>query len=226
MSDYLLVHGGLAVGWVWDDVKCEMERSGHRVHVVDRLPSVGTDPAALGDLRADTRCVRTQLDTIDEPVVLVGHSYSGMVVAEFADHPKVRHSVYLTAFCPEHGRSALSILGDVLPSAFVRRPDGAVQLIDDFEVTWQAFCPELDRDRARLVLSRFEAQSYSSLATPSAAPDRTHPTTYVIATGETDASVAAQEAWAANTDLVVRMAADHMLQLSQPAELAELLDAI
>ena len=63
--------------------------------VVDQLPSAGTDPTSLGDLTADADHV---LDTLDDPVVLVGHSYGGMVITELADHTKVRHSVYLAAF--------------------------------------------------------------------------------------------------------------------------------
>ena len=197
--------------------------AGHRVHVVDHLPCVGTDPASLGDLTADASYVRQTLDAIDKPVVLVGHSYSGMVITEFADHPKVRHTVYLTAMWPERGRSALNLVGDALPPVFTQRNDGAFEITNDFEFAWESFCPDLDRDRAQEVLARFVLQSDSSFATMSTAPDRTHPTTYVIATRETDASVAAQEAWAANADFVVRLPADHMLQLSHPDELVEVL---
>jgi pimeloyl-ACP methyl ester carboxylesterase len=149
-----------------------------------------------------------------------------MVVTEFADHPNVRHTVYLTAMWPERGQSALNLVGDVLPPVFTQRNDGAFEITNDFEFAWKSFCPDLDRDRAQEVLVRFVLQSDSSFAAPSAAPNRTHPTTYVIATGETDASVAAQEAWAANADHAVRLPADHMLQLSHPDELAEALTRI
>jgi pimeloyl-ACP methyl ester carboxylesterase len=115
---------------------------------VNQLPSVGTDPASLGDLSADASYVRRTLDAIDEPVVLVGHSYSGMVITEIADHPNVRHTVYLTAFWPERGKSALNLLGDVLPLVFVQRTDGAIEVTSEFEVAWKAFCPDLERDRA------------------------------------------------------------------------------
>lgn len=91
-----------------------LQKGGHRVTVVDQLPSTGTDPAALGDLTADAHHVRVVLDTLDEPVVLVGHSYGGMVLTELADHPKVRHSVYLAAFWPQRGQSQLD-LGQPLP---------------------------------------------------------------------------------------------------------------
>ena len=226
MSDYVLVHGGFGVGWVWDDVAKRLETAGHCVHVVDQLPSVGTDPASLGDLSADASYVRRTLDAIDRSVVLVGHSYSGMVITELADHPKVRHTVYLTAFWPERGQSALNLMGDVLPPVFIQRTDGALEVTGEFEFAWKAFSPDLDRDRAQDMLSRFVLQSYSSAVAPSTAPDRTHPTTYMIATQETDASVAAQEASAAKADHVVRLPAGHMVQLSRPDELAEALGRI
>jgi pimeloyl-ACP methyl ester carboxylesterase len=226
MGEYLLVHCGLGVGWVWDDVAKRLKTAGHRVRVVDHLPSVGADPASLGDLSADASYVRQMLDVVDKPIVLVGHSYSGMVITEFADHPKVRHTVYLTAMWPERGQSALNLVGNVLPPVFIQRNDGAFELTDDFEFAWQSFCPDLDRDRAQEVLARFVLQSDTSFAAPSTAPDRTHPTTYVITTNETDASVAAQEGWAASADYVVRLPAGHMLQLSRPDELAETLGGI
>ena len=83
---------------MWDDVAERLEKAGHRIRVVDQLPSAGTHPGSLGDLTTDANYVRQVLDTIDEPVVLVGHSYGGMVITELADHSKVRHSVYLAAF--------------------------------------------------------------------------------------------------------------------------------
>jgi len=222
MSDYLLVHGGFGGGWVWNEVAERLTKAGHRVRVVDQLPSAGTDPGSLGDLSADADCVRRGLEKVDEPVVLVGHSYGGMVITELADHPKVHHSVYLTALWPQRGQSALTLMGDVFPISFVQRDDGTLQITDDFELAWAAFCDDVDQDSAQRMLSRFVLQSASSATAPSTAPDRTHPTTYMIAAEETDASVAA----AANADFVVRLPAAHMVQLSRPDESAEALGRI
>jgi pimeloyl-ACP methyl ester carboxylesterase len=226
MADYLLVHGAFCGGWVWDDVAAQLEKAGRRVRIVNQLPSTGDNPKSLGDLNADANLVRQMLDTIDEPVVLVGHSYGGMVITELADHPKVQHTVYLTAVWPQRGQSALNLLGDVLPTSIMRRDDGALEITDDFELAWEKFCNDLDRDRTRRMLSRFLPQSHASYVAPSTAPDRTHTTTYMIATKESDASVAAQQAWAANADAVVRLPAAHMAQLSRPDELAEALGRI
>jgi pimeloyl-ACP methyl ester carboxylesterase len=109
VSNYLLVHGAFCGGWVWDDVAERLAKAGQRVRVVEQLPSAGSDPKSLGDLSADANHVRQVLDTVDESVVLVGHSYGGMVITELADHPKVQHSVYLTALWPQQrGHSALN----------------------------------------------------------------------------------------------------------------------
>lgn len=72
----------------WGEPAALLEKEGHRVHIA-RLPSTGTDPAALGGLADDVTEVRRLVDAAGEPVVLVGHSYGGMIVTELADHPAV-----------------------------------------------------------------------------------------------------------------------------------------
>ena len=153
MSFYVLVHGAFGGGWVWDDVAERLATDGHHLHVVNRLPSAGTDPDSLGDLTADADHVRRVLDESDEAAILVGHSYSGMVIAELADHPNVRRSVYLCALWPERGQSALNLMGNVLPPSFLARDDGAMQIVDDFDLAWQAFCPDMDRAGAERMMT-------------------------------------------------------------------------
>ena len=199
MSSYVLVHGGFGGGWVWDDVAEHLASDGHRLHVVDRLPSAGADPRSLGDMTADADHVRHMLDELDEPAVLVGHSYSGMVITELADHPKVRHSVYLAALWPQRGQSAVNLMGDVCRRRSFCR-GRRVQITEISTWPGSRFCPDMDRAAAERIISRWVLQSYSSATTPSTGPDRTHPATYIIATGETDGSVAAQEARAAKAD--------------------------
>jgi len=100
---------------------------------------------------------------------------------------------------------------------------------EDLELLTRRFLAQLAEEHGtpkhlnQEVLARFVLQSDSSFAATSTGPDRTHPATYVIASHETDASVAAQEAWASKADYVVRLPADHMMQLSHPQELVEVL---
>lgn len=229
MSDYLLVHGAWGNGWVWEGLAERLEKAGHRVTVVDQLPSAGTDPASLGDLTADADHVRRVLDELDGPVVLVGHSYGGMVITELADHPKVRHTVYLAAFWPQRGQSLQDLLGDApLPRWIVPRDDGSMEITKDLEVAREGLCADLDWERTREFLAHCGLQSAAAFGVPSTAPDRGHPTTYMITAQESDncIPVPAQEAMSANADNVVRLPAAHMVQLSRPDELAEELGRI
>jgi pimeloyl-ACP methyl ester carboxylesterase len=152
-----------------------------------------------------------------------------MVISELADHPNVRHSVYLTAFWPQRGQSLFSLLGDgPMPRWFKARDDGALELTEDVDVLREAVCADLDREAVSEFRSHAVLQSGAAMAVPSSAPERAHPTTYIIAAEESDECipVAAQEAMAANADFVVRLPAAHMVQLSRPDELAEALGRI
>jgi pimeloyl-ACP methyl ester carboxylesterase len=227
MSNYVLVHGAFVGGGYWRDVAALLEKEGHRVDVVDQLPSAGQDPAALGDLQADTDCVRMAVESVGEPVVLVGHSYGGMVITELADHPAVAHSVYLSAFWPTRGQSVADILGGgPLPDWLILREDGALQMTDDIEVRRQVECADVDPDRAAENLRRMVPQSVSSFGAPSAAPDRRHPTTYIICEQDQAVPPAAQEQWAAAADNVVRLPSSHQAMLSMPDRLAAVLTRI
>jgi pimeloyl-ACP methyl ester carboxylesterase len=229
MTDFVLVHGGWGGGWVWDDLAQRLQNAGHRVTVIERLPSAGTDPSSLGDLYGDANYVRRVLDDCERPAVLVGHSYGGMVITELADHPNVRHSVCVAAFFPQRGKSLMTLYGEAPgPTWIVPRDDGALNVTEDFELYHESLCADLDRDRAREVFSRLVLQSAAAFDTPSTAPDRRRPTTYVIAEEDSDNCVPVwlQEAMASNADNVVRLPAAHMVQFSRPDELAELLARI
>src|SRR5215212_11724223 len=110
MTNFVLVQGGFVGGWYWSEVADRLRRAGHRVEVIEQLPSAGTDPAALGGLPADADAVRQAVERVGEPVVLVGHSYGGTVITELADHPAVAHSVYLAGFWPQRGQSTLDLM--------------------------------------------------------------------------------------------------------------------
>ncbi|SDX76042.1 Pimeloyl-ACP methyl ester carboxylesterase [Geodermatophilus africanus] len=226
MAHYVLVHGAWGGGWVWDDVARRLEGLGHRVTVVDQLPSARTDPGALGDLRSDAARVRQVLAGIDEPVVLVGNSYGGMVITELADDPRVRHSVYVAAFWPQRGQSLLDLAGgDSLPAWVEPRDDGSLAVSRDPETVREALCADLSREQAAAFRDRLVLQSVAAFTTPSTAPERRHPTTYVVCTQESDSSipVPAQEAMATPAERLVRLSSAHMAPLSVPDELARAL---
>ena len=86
--------------WWWSKVTDLLAEKGIASVAVD-YPSVG--PAApLGDLYDDSEAVRKAVDAAEPgPVILVGHSYGGMVITDAGAHPRVSHLVYMSAFVPD-----------------------------------------------------------------------------------------------------------------------------
>ena len=227
MASYVLVHGGFVGGGYWSDVAQLLEKDGHRVDVVQQLPSAGRDPTVLGDLQADADLVRQAIEAVGDRVVLVGHSYGGMVITELADHPAVSHSVYLAAFWPQRGQSVMDMLASGPPLAWASvQDDGTLRVSDDLELLRQTLCADVDRDRAEPELRRMVPQSLSSVASPSSAPDRGHPTTYIICELDQALPPAAQEQMAAAADHVQRLPSSHQPMSSMPEQLAAVLGQV
>lgn len=84
-------------------------------------------------------------------------------------------------------------------------------LSEDPKVMWQVLCADLDQERGMGIAARLVLQSPGSPAAPSTAPDRGHPTSYVICDQDRP-----QESMAEHADHVVRLHAAHMAQLSRP----------
>jgi pimeloyl-ACP methyl ester carboxylesterase len=223
----LLVHGAWSGDWIWEPMLGPLRERGVSVEMIERSPTAGVDPAKLGDLAADAEHVRARLDETGGPVVLVGHSYAGMVITEVADHPAICHSVYLAAFWPPKGMSLFDLFGEEeLPDWIVDREDGSLALTDDLERLHQALFADLDSARAKWAQEQFVLQSAAAYDSKSTAPARSHPVTYVVCTEDEAVPVPVQEAMAAGADNVVRMRSAHCPQLSRPEELADVLAGI
>jgi pimeloyl-ACP methyl ester carboxylesterase len=98
----VLVHGGLVDGSGWRGVYDELHADGIDVRVVQNATKSLVDDAAT---------TRDGVDAVDGPVVLVGHSYGGVVITEAGNHEKVAALVYITAFAPDKGESVNTLLG-------------------------------------------------------------------------------------------------------------------
>ena len=68
-------------------------------------------------LDGDAAATRQVLDALDGPVVLVGHSYGGVVVSEAGTHPNVAALAYIAAFAPDKGESVNTLIADPPPAA-------------------------------------------------------------------------------------------------------------
>jgi pimeloyl-ACP methyl ester carboxylesterase len=224
MSTYLLVHGGFTDSAYWGETASALRRDGHRVLLAE-LPSTGTDPAALGGLTEDAAEVRRLLDEMDAPVVLVGHSYGGMVVTEVADHPAIARTVYLGAFWPERGQTVMESEGVAGVGGFVRPvADGAAMAVtDDWETARRYLYEDVDERVAEDAYGRLMLSSAAGATTPSSAPDRHHPVTYVVLERDIVVETASQELLAQKADNVQRLATSHSPMLADPEGLAKVL---
>src|SRR5204863_2936325 len=68
-------------------------------------------------LADDVAVTKRAIDAQSEPVILVGHSYGGVVVTEAGTHPKVAALVYIAAFAPDEGESVNTLIADPPPGA-------------------------------------------------------------------------------------------------------------
>lgn len=110
----ILVPGAWTGGWVWDPTAAVLRDQGHHV-LTPTLPGLtaGADHAGI---TLDTH-VETITDLVSRAtpgrVVLVGHSYSGLIVGQVADQLADRtHTVFVEAFLPRDGRSLLDDFGE------------------------------------------------------------------------------------------------------------------
>ncbi|NUT91113.1 MAG: alpha/beta fold hydrolase [Saccharothrix sp.] len=110
MTTYVLVHGAWHGPWAWDRVVPLLHAAGARTLTPDL--TTGGDHG----LHDDAKTVVTALDQVEDDVVLVGHSYAGLVVREAADArpDRVRHLVLVDGWAGPDGKS----LVDLAPDAF------------------------------------------------------------------------------------------------------------
>ena len=225
MATMVLVHGAWVDGFPWYQVVPHLQERGHTTVVIDRLPSSAADPADVGDLADDVAVVRAALDEASSEVVLVGHSYGGMVITEVADHSAIVASVYVAAFWSPAGMSLLDLSRDAPPADWFFPTDDGVLAPGDLDAVHGAVAADVDRAAFLPIYQRMAVQSLASWATPSSSPRRSHPTTYVICTQDQAIAPQAQEQMARGADNVVRLDCAHSPMLSMPGPLAEVLHA-
>jgi len=110
----VLVHGAWADGSSWDKVAARLQNHGYRVD---------TPPNLLTGVSNDAANLRAYLDTISGPIVLVGHSYGGMVITNAALGDKqVKALVYVDAYIPAKDDTVLSLTSAVPGSVFAAEP--------------------------------------------------------------------------------------------------------
>jgi pimeloyl-ACP methyl ester carboxylesterase len=116
MTTYVLVHGAWAGAWVWHEVRPLLWRAGHDVYT----PSLSgqSERIHIGgphiNLTTHIEDVKKLIEFEElSDIVLVGHSYGGMVITGLADliPDRLKHVVFLDAFMPGDEESLMDIAG-------------------------------------------------------------------------------------------------------------------
>ena len=221
----VLVHGAFADASSWNGVVERLQRKGFPVVAV-------ANP--LRSLTGDANYLREVLASIDGPIVLAGHSYGGMVASQAAlGNPNVKSLVYVAAFAPEQGESALELsnkfpggtLGDTLQT--IDLGDGTKDLVIQQDKYWQQFAADVSRKDAALAAATQRPVNDTALTEKAGEPAwHNIPSYFVVAGKDKNIPVAAQK-WMAERAharaVVEARDASHSVAVSQPEVVADLI---
>ncbi|MFC8449236.1 alpha/beta fold hydrolase [Kitasatospora sp. NPDC057223] len=223
----VLVHGAFADSSSWSAVLARLRHDGYPV-IAAANPLRGLD--------SDSAYVSSLLATVPGPVVLVGHSYGGEVITNAAvGHPNVKALVYVAAFAPAEGESAVELTGlnpgSRLGAALVVRPyavaggAGADGYVDPAQFR-AVMAADLRAADTELLAAEQRPVDLAALQAPSGVPAwKTIPSWYLVA-GADQAIPAATErfmAERAGARTVVVDGASHLVMLSHPGQVENLI---
>lgn len=212
----VLVHGAWADGSGWQAIYEILRSRGHEVSIVQNpLTSLADDVAAVD------RVLARQTG----PVLLVGHSYGGVVITEAGDAPNVAGLVYVAAFVPDVGESVEKLIAGGAPPPVQPSADGF--LFFDLKVFPQAFAQDLTPDQGRFLAAAQVPPAAAAFATPvSNASWKNRRSWYVLATEDRIIPPAAQRQMAARAQAqITEVAGSHAVYVSQPKAVADAIDA-
>jgi len=220
----VLVHGAFADASGWNGVAARLLHDGYPVIApANPLRGVSTDAAYLTSVLA----------TIGGPIVLVGHSYGGMVITNAATgNPNVRALVYVAAFAPDRGETLIDLQnrypGSRLTEAALDfRPysEGLVDAYIKRDAFPKVFAGDLPKTTAQLMWTGQRPADLRALGEPSGAPAWTSiPAWYLAARDDQVLPVAAQRFMAQRAGARVReIDASHVAMISQPTAATDLI---
>ena len=154
----VLVHGAFADGTSWHKVIPLLRKTGLKVIAVQN---------PLDSLENDVAFTTRAIDTAEGPVVLVGHSWGGVVITQAGLHEKVKSLVFVSAYAPDVGQSLLDAVKNYPPTPgsnyFVKDAKGYLKLSD--EGVFNHFAADLPRPEQELVAATQGAFHSSAPAT-------------------------------------------------------------
>jgi pimeloyl-ACP methyl ester carboxylesterase len=218
-TSIVLVHGGFVDGSGWQGVYNILKKDGYRVSIVQN-PTISLED----DVAVTKRVIAAQ----PGPVVLVGHSYGGVVVTEAGSDPKVVGLVYITAFAPDKGESVSSLIKDPPPGAPVPPilpPQDGFLFLDNTKFA-ASFAADVEASTAQFMADSQVPWGVAALGGTISEPAwRSKPSWYLIATEDRMIPPPAQHFMAKRAgSSVVEAKGSHAIYVSQPSAVAALIE--
>ena len=218
-KNIVLVHGGFVDGSGWNGVYKILKKNGYNVSIVQNPTT------SLADDVAATKLI---LAAQDQPAILVGHSYGGVVITEAGTDPKVQALVYIAAFAPDKGESVSALIKDPPPGAPVPPilpPQNGFLFLDKAKFA-ASFAADVAADTAAFMADSQVPWGVGALDGAVTAPAwKAKPSWYLVATDDKMIPPPAQRSMAQRAGAtVVETAGSHAVYVSKPEAVAALIE--
>lgn len=227
VRNIVLVHGAWADGSSWSGVIPLLEKDGYHVIAVQLpLTSLADDDAVT------ERAIARITTAYPGPVLLVGHSYGGVVIGDTpGNDANVVGLVYVAAFAPDTGESALSLLGTLkTPSPLTPflNFDPAFQFVTiSAQGVAEAFAQDLPKpEQALLTVTQGPASVAVLSATPTVTPAwRTKPSWFIVAAQDKAITAGLEEQMAQKINATtITLPTCHLAMLQEPRRVAQFIE--
>jgi pimeloyl-ACP methyl ester carboxylesterase len=173
-STIVLVHAAWADGYCWSNTVLPLERRGLKVICA---------PIPLTSLTNDATALNWTLERTGGPMVLVGHAYSGAVIAAVKEE-RVKSLVYVAALAPDEGETVAKVFYRDTPS-----PEAPKMIPDSHGLVWmpedafpRALAQKASADQAKIAASVQRPISVQCIQEPAPTPLwKSKPSWYLVA---------------------------------------------
>ena len=219
IKNIVLVHGGFVDGSGWQGVHDILKKDGYDVTIVQNPTTSLADDVAV---------TKRAIASASGNVILVGHSYGGVVVSEAGSDPKVAAVVYIAAFAPDAGESVSSLIANPPPGAPVPPilpPVEGFLFLDKAKFA-ESFAADVQPELAAFMADLQVPWGVAALDGKVTSPAwKVKPTWYLVAADDKMIPPDAQRFMSKRAgSTVIEAEGSHAIYVSQPQVVAELIE--